>query len=357
MALPARQQTIYWGVAALVFFLALWGLGNVLLPYVVGGAIAYFLDPVADRLERMGLSRTLATALITLVAALVFVLLVFLIVPTLVRQATQLVYAMPQISAQLQSFLTTHFPDLMNNDSVLRETLGDLGQVIKERGAALVGGIWSSAMSLVNAVIFLIVVPVVAFYLLLDWDSIVARVDTLVPLDHRETVRGLARDIDRVLAGFVRGQVTVCMTLGTYYSVGLMLAGLEFGLFVGAFAGLITFIPYLGSLLGGILAIGLAFFQFWGDWLRIGIVAAVFMAGQFFEGNILTPKLVGKSVGLHPVWLLLALSVFGALFGFVGMLVAVPVSAVIGVLARFAAGKYVGSRLYIGRRDAERDEG
>src|SRR5690606_38088208 len=180
------------------------------------------------------------------------------------------------------------------------------------------------------------------------WDTMVARVDSMIPREHIQTVRQLAREIDTVLAGFVRGQLTVCLILGSFYSVALMLAGLQFGLLVGAIAGTVTFIPYIGAIIGGALAIGLALFQFWGDWLSIGIVAAIFAVSQFMEGNILTPKLVGNSVGLHPVWLLFALSAFGALFGFVGMLVAVPVAAALGVLARFAISQYLGSRLYQG---------
>jgi predicted PurR-regulated permease PerM len=161
-------------------------------------------------------------------------------------------------------------------------------------------------------------------------------------------VRHLAREIDRVLSAFVRGQLSVCLVLGIYYSTALMLAGLQFGLVVGALAGTITFIPYIGAIIGGALAIGLALFQFWGDWISIGIIAAIFGLGQFLEGNVLTPKMVGKSVGLHPVWLLFALSAFGTLFGFVGMLVAVPVAASLGVLMRFGMGQYQDSLLYRG---------
>jgi predicted PurR-regulated permease PerM len=182
----------------------------------------------------------------------------------------------------------------------------------------------------------------------MDWDRMVAQVDSWLPRDHADTIRQLATDIDKVLAGFVRGQVSVCLILGTFYSVALMAAGLQFGLAVGAIAGAITFIPYVGSLVGGALAIGLALFQFWGDWWSIGLIAAIFAIGQFIEGNILTPKLVGGSVGLHPVWLLFALSAFGSVFGFVGMLVAVPVAASIGVLARFGVEQYRESLLYRG---------
>ncbi|WP_347310354.1 AI-2E family transporter [Defluviimonas sp. SAOS-178_SWC] len=348
MALPGRQQMKYWGIAAALFFAVLWGLGNVILPFLVGGAIAYFLDPIADRLERAGLSRTAATSVISIIALFIFILLALLIVPMLVRQLIQLVNAAPTIFGELQSFLTAKFPSIMDQQSVVRETLASIGKTIQSRGGELASGLLSSALSVINAIVFVVVVPVVAFYLLLDWDNMVAKIDSWLPLDHRDMVRTLARDIDRVLAGFVRGQVSVCLILGTFYSVSLMVAGLDFGLIVGAIAGLITFIPYVGALIGGALAIGLAFFQFWGDWVQIGIIAGIFAIGQFLEGNIITPKLVGNSVGLHPVWLLFALSAFGTLFGFVGMLVAVPVAAAIGVLTRFAISQYLDSRLYRG---------
>jgi predicted PurR-regulated permease PerM len=348
MALPISAQARYWGIAAIVFFALLWFLGDVILPFLVGGAIAYFLDPVADRLERTGLSRVAATTVITLFAVLIMVLLVLAVIPTLINQLTALVNAAPDIARRLQGFLVERFPELSDETSTIRTTLANLAATIQARGAELANTLISSALGVVSAVVFIIVVPVVAFYLLLDWDHMVARIDKLVPRDHQATVRQLGREIDKVLAGFVRGQLSVCLLLGTFYSFALMLAGLQFGLIVGAIAGAITFIPYIGSLVGGVLAVGLALFQFWGDWVSIGIVAAIFAAGQFIEGNILTPKLVGKSVGLHPVWLLFALSAFGSVFGFVGMLVAVPVAAAIGVLMRFGIGRYQTSALYRG---------
>jgi predicted PurR-regulated permease PerM len=348
MALPTKDQIRYWGIAALVFLLLIWFLGDVLLPFIVGGAIAYFLDPVADRLERAGLSRVAATTVISLLALLTVILLVLAVIPSLVSQLTALINSAPDMARQLQAFLVQQFPDLADETSVMRQTLQDIGQAIQERGGQLAGGIVSSAIGLVSIVVFIVVVPVVAFYLLLDWDRMVARIDAMLPRDHAPTIRRLANEIDAVLAGFVRGQLSVCLLLGTYYMIALMLAGLNYGLIVGAIAGAITFIPYVGSLVGGALAIGLALFQFWGDWTSIAIVAAVFASGQFIEGNILTPKLVGKSVGLHPVWLLFALSAFGSVFGFVGMLIAVPVAAMIGVLMRFGVEQYQASLLYRG---------
>ncbi len=348
MALSGREQLKYWGLGAVVLFALLWFLGDVILPFLVGGALAYFLDPLADRLERLGLSRVLATTVISLLALLVIVLLVLAVIPTLIQQLTALINSAPAIALQLQAFLVERFPELADSTSTMRQTLTQIGEAIGARGAELANGILSSALSLIGAVIFIVVVPVVAFYLLLDWDRMIAHVDSLLPRDHAPALRRIAADIDAVLAGFVRGQVSVCLILGTFYSVALMLAGLQFGLVVGAIAGAITFIPYVGSLVGGTLALGLALFQFWGDWWSIALIGAIFAVGQFVEGNILTPKLVGNSVGLHPVWLLFALSAFGATFGFVGMLVAVPVAAIIGVVARFGLTQYRDSLLYRG---------
>ena len=354
MSLPVREQLKYWGIATAVFVIVLWFLGHVLLPFVLGGAIAYLIDPVADRLERLGLSRAAATALITVAAVLVFVLLSLLVVPTLIRQTAELINVMPTLFDQLYGFLTSTFPSILVEGSTMRQTLASIGESIQERGPALLESVLGSALSLINIVVLLVVVPVVAVYLLLDWDRMIARIDALLPRDHVDVIRRLARDIDATLAGFIRGMGTVCVILGTYYAVALMAVGLQFGLVVGFIAGLLTFIPYLGAVIGGSLAIGLALFQFWGDWTSIGMVAGVFVIGQVVEGNFLTPKLVGDSVGLHPVWLLLALSVFGMLFGFVGMLVAVPVAASLGVIARFAVEQYLDSRLYRGVEGTDR---
>jgi len=208
--------------------------------------------------------------------------------------------------------------------------------------------LWSSGVALVSVVSLFVVTPVVAFYMLLDWDRMVAVIDSWVPRDNVATVRGIAKDINTATAGFVRGQGTLCLVLGAMYATGLTLTGLNFGILIGLFAGLISFIPYVGSLTGLVLAVGVAFVQFWPDWTMIVAVAVVFFIGQFIEGNILQPRLVGKSVGLHPVWLMFALFAFGALFGFVGLLVAVPAAAAVGVLVRFALSRYLQSDLYFG---------
>ncbi len=349
MALPIREQAKYWGIATAVFFLAMWLMGPVILPFVVGGAVAYMLDPIADRLERLGLRRALATTIIALAVLLLVVLLVLAVIPTLFAQLTSLINAAPEIFQRLQVFVAERFPQLADETSTARQTLGQIGQTIRERGGEFAQALVGGAVGIINAVVYIVVVPVVSFYMLLDWDRIVARIDALLPRDHAPVIRQLASEIDRVLAAFVRGQLSVCLLMGVFYGVALALTGLPFGLIIGSIAGAVTFIPYVGALLGGALAVGLALFHFWGDWLSIGIVGGIFALGQFLEGNVVTPKLVGDSVGLHPVWLMFALSAFGALFGFLGLLVAVPVAAAIGVLARFAMAQYQDSLLYRGR--------
>ncbi|WP_170450790.1 AI-2E family transporter [Ruegeria arenilitoris] len=353
MALPVRDQFRYWGIAAAIFILLLWLLGEVLLPFVIGGAVAYFLDPVADRLENMGLSRAAATAIITVFSILAFALMILMVVPALITQLIDLVDVLPSLFQEMRAFVERQFPSLLDRESNTHQFLLSMGDTLKGKTGDILETVMASVGSAVNIVVLLVIVPVVAVYLLLDWDRMIARINDLLPRDHAPTIRKLAADIDAVLASFVRGMGTVCLILGTYYAVALMIVGLQFGLVVGFIAGLVTFIPYLGALIGGTLAIGLAMFQFWGDWASIGLVAGIFAIGQVVEGNFLTPKLVGDSVGLHPVWLLLALSVFGALFGFVGMLIAVPVAAALGVLARFGTSQYLTSRLYTGRDELD----
>ncbi len=348
MALPLHIQTRSWGIAAILFFVALWYLGSVMLPFLVAGAVAYFLDPVADRLERTGLSRAAATALITLAVVLIVALLVLAVIPLLIQQLTALINAAPVLAARLEAFVIARFPDLTDSTSVARQTLAQIASAIQARGGALAQGLITSVLGLVGWLFFIIIVPVVAFYLLMDWDHMIARIDDLLPRDHAPVIRRLAHEIDAVLAGFVRGQVSVCLTLAVYYATALMLAGLDFGLIVGTLAGALTVIPFVGALIGGSLGLSLALYQFWGDWLHIGLIVAIFALGQFLEGNFLTPRLVGKSVGLHPVWLMLALSVFGTLFGFAGLLIAVPMAATLGVLTRFALERYRQSPLFLG---------
>jgi predicted PurR-regulated permease PerM len=356
MALSAPQQFRAWSVGAVATLFVLWLLSGVLLPFITGMAIAYFLDPSADKLEKLGCSRVVATSIITFVGLFFGFLLIALLVPQLVAQLAALVVAAPDYFAQAQDVLVKRFPALLDETSAIRGALDGFVTSIQERSGDVANAVLASAFSVVDAVVFIVIAPVVAFYMLLDWDRMVATIDSWLPRDHRETLRRLARELDSVMSGFVRGQLTVCAILGTLYAVALMAVGLQFGLIVGLIAGLLTFIPYVGSLIGGALSIGLALFQFWDTPEWIIVVAIIFALGQTLEGNFLTPKLVGGKVGLHPVWLMFALSAFGSLMGFTGMLIAVPVAACIGVFSRFGLRQYLNGRLYQGLDGLGRDD-
>lgn len=350
MALPLATQLRYWGAAALGLGLVLWFLGDIIMPFVLGATLAYFLNPVVNALERLGLGRVTATVAISLMALTALALALALLVPALINQALELAEAAPGLLARLQSVLAERWPTLADGSALPEGLLGDLGAWAQARGGEMLQGLLSSFRSLVTVLLLLVVVPVVCVYLLIDWHGLIARIDALLPRQHAPTIRRLAHDIDRAIAGFIRGMGSVCLMMAAYYGIGLMAVGLQFGLFVGVMAGLLTFIPYVGAVLGGILAIGLALFQFWGDWFSVALVAGVFLAGQAVEGNVITPRIVGRSVGLHPVWVLFAIAVFGSLFGFVGLLVAVPLAAAAGVLARHGATVYQESELFRGGR-------
>ncbi len=346
-----RRQAMFWTCTAAIFLLFLVIFSPVLLPFVAGMALAYFLDPVADRLERLGLSRLAATIVILLVFLMILVVGLMIIIPVLATQLADFISKLPDYISQLQALLANENSSWLKryigiDSSVIQENLSTLLQQGAGFLSTLLQSLWNSGKSLIDIAGLFIVTPVVAFYMLLDWDRMVDRIDSWVPRRQLYTVRGIARDMDAAVAGFVRGQGTLCLILGTYYAIGLTLTGLNFGLLIGFFAGLISFIPYIGSFVGLTLAIGVALVQFWPDWIMIVAVAAVFFLGQFVEGNILQPKLVGSSVGLHPVWLMFALFAFGSLFGFTGMLVAVPAAAAVGVLVRFALNRYLHSPMY-----------
>ncbi len=358
MSVTLRRQALFWGAAAVALIIFLYVFSGILLPFVAGMALAYFLDPVADRLQRLGLSRLMATIVILFAFIIVLVLAIVVLVPVLASQMADFAAKLPEYITRLQSLVTNFDPQWLErrfgvDAAGLKEGLNSLLTSGFGLLTTLFQSIWSSGMALVSVVSLLVVTPVVAFYMLLDWDRMIAVVDSWVPRDHVETVRAIFSDINTATAGFVRGQGTLCLVLGCMYAVGLTLTGLNFGILIGLFAGLISFIPYVGSLTGLVLAVGVAFVQFWPDWIMVVVVAFVFFAGQFIEGNILQPKLVGKSVGLHPVWLMFALFAFGALFGFVGLLIAVPAAAAIAVLVRFALSRYLESPLYKGTGDEE----
>ena len=350
--LGLRRGIAFWVASFVLFFVLIFLFREILLPFVVGMATAYFLDPVCDYLEGRGLSRTWATTIVTLVFALLVTLLILLLVPALIGQIVSLLEQLPKYSEIIRTQLEALAERARTTlDPGITQQVRGLAAGSADRVVAWVtdaaGGLVAGGFALANLLSLLLITPVVAFYLLRDWDRLVERVDNWLPRDHAETIRAQVREVDRTLAGFVRGQATVCALLGAFYGVALTIAGLDFGLVTGLLAGLLSFIPYIGALTGAVASIGLALLQF-DDPVRILVVAAVFGVGQAVEGNYLTPKLVGGRVGLHAVWVIFALLAGGALFGFVGVLLAVPVAAVIGVLIRFSLSLYLDSEIYRG---------
>jgi len=349
-----ERQLLFWLAALAVVVLLLWLLTDILLPFVAGAAIAYLLTPITDRIESIGINRLAAALSIITLVVMAIVLLILLVAPILGGQLTSFFDNVPGYVTRLQSLVSDPsrpwLQKLLGASFNADKSLGDL---VTQGVGWLTGflhSLWSGGRALVSLFSLVVVTPVVAFYLIYDWHRLIRTTDSWVPLQQRETVRQLAREVDAAIAGFVRGQTAVCLILGSFYAAALTLSGLNFGLLIGLISGVITFIPYVGSMTGLILALGVAVAQFWPHWSSILAVLGIFLVGQFVEGNLLAPKLVGESVGLHPVWIIFALLAFGYLFGFVGLLVAVPLAATIAVLARFALQRYRESPLYTGEK-------
>jgi predicted PurR-regulated permease PerM len=356
-------QIGFWVGSFALLIILLWLFSGVLLPFAAALALGYLLDPVADRLERLGFNRLGATLLILAAFVLLIALVLILVVPVLGHQLTGLIHSLPDYIVKLQALIAAESESLAQGyGNVILEKLGlsgtsaadvhgsasDLvGQAAQWIGAFL-NSLWARGAALVSLVSLIVVTPVVAFYMLLDWDKMIATIDNLVPVRHRQTVRTLAREIDAAMAGFLRGQSLVCLFLGLWYGLGLSIIGLNFGLLIGLSAGLLSFIPYVGSLTALVLSAVVAIVQGWPQWKLPLMALGVVLSGQFLEANILSPKLVGDKVGLHPVWLIFALLAFGSLFGFTGLIVAVPVAAAAGVILRFVIERYRESTLYTG---------
>jgi predicted PurR-regulated permease PerM len=335
-----------------ILLLGLILLHGILLPFVVGMAAAYLLDPAADWLQRLHFSRTAATVAITAGLFVFLVVVVLLVLPALATQAAELAHELPRNLEALRSRITPQLAEFAARLG-LDDTWSAQGLVerFSDRAVSFVGTAMSqvlqSGVALLNLLSLIFVTPVVAFYLLRDWDRMVGRLRTMVPRDQLATVDRLAREIDAALGGVIRGQGLVCLFLAIFYAVGLWLTGLRYGVVIGLLTGLFSFVPYIGMALGLCVGLLVAFFQF-EEWFMVAVVAAVFGAGQFIEGNFVTPRLVGSRVGLHPVWVIFAVLAGAALFGIVGALVALPAAAVIGVFIRFALERYRGSTLYNG---------
>ena len=348
--MPLRDQLRFWVLAGLAFILLVWVFSDILLPFVLGMAFAYLLDPAVEALTQRRLPRWVSV-LIVLSAAVLFGLVVMLMItPIIWHQVSLLAERWPSYTAQAQKLYADWRMSAPFGMSPERfdQAVAELLKALRSGSQAQTGAFVQQGLQLLNLASLVFISPVVAYYLLLDWSEVKATVLSWLPRPYETTILSLISDMDGCLAGFVRGQVLVCGIQAAFYAVGLSLAGLEYGLIIGVLSGVLSFVPIVGAAIGFLLCMMVGLFQFWGDWPMIAAITAIFVSGQMLEANYLTPKLVGNRVGLHPIWIIFALLAFGSLFGFLGLLLAVPVAAAIGVLTRFALEQYLKSPYYLG---------
>jgi predicted PurR-regulated permease PerM len=346
-----RRQVVFWSaaLAAVVVFVLL--LHEILLPFVAGMVLAYLLDPMANALERLGFSRFAASFIIVGAFGFFIVFLFILIAPILFVQLAGFIEALPSYMVRLQAAVADPNREWLSGLVGASLGEGDLSDITKQAATGFMlfmRSLLAGGRTLMSAFWLVVITPVVAFYMIYDWRRIIAAVDGLMPRAHAKTIRRLAAEIDIAIAGFIRGQTGICLIVASLYALGLSMIGLNYGFLIGFLTGFLSFIPYVGSLTGFLLAVGVALAQFWPDPMPILSVVGVCIVCQFLEDYVLAPRLVGSIIGLHPLWLMFALFAFGYVFGFVGLLLAVPLAAAAGVLVRFALSQYRASSLYSG---------
>lgn len=349
-------KRLQWTAVALGALWLLWLLAPILTPFVLAAFLGWLGDPVVDRLERAGRSRNVAVALVFSAMTLVLLLILVLLVPAIERQIVTLIESFPRYR---DWFIGTAVPWLEDRTGMELTTwldLQHLGELIRQNweraggmASTLLGYLSRSGFALIGLAVNLVLVPVLAFFFLRDWDVFVGRVAALIPRKHLPTATRLAHESDRMLGGFLRGQFLVMLVLGVMYGVGLWLVGLDLGILIGIIGGLLSFVPYLGPAAVVFMGSIAALVQY-GDWQHLAGVGVVFTVAQLVESYWLTPKLVGDRIGLHPVAVIFAVLAGGQLFGFLGMLLALPVAAVANVLLRYAQERYTHSTLYAGER-------
>jgi len=352
------RRWVWWGVA-LVFALFVYFLHPILTPFLVAIVLAYMFDPVVDRLERLGLSRTWGVVTVFTLFTVIVTALVLVLVPLLAKQLMKLYQLAPQVLdwlqhtampwAQSKFGLSDGFWKFDKIKAAITEHMGEASDVV----GVVLSQATASSLALIGFLANLVLIPVVAFYLLRDWDIMLAKIRGLLPRDREEQSVSLAKECHDVLGAFVRGQLLVMLALGVIYSAGLMLVGLELGLLIGLMAGIAAIVPYMGFIIGIGAALIAGLFQFGGDLYPMLGIVAVFMVGQALEGTVLTPLLVGDKIGMHPVAVIFAILAGGELFGFTGVLLALPVAAVIMVLIRHVQDMYKESHVYKGEEDPE----
>ena len=346
--IPRRWQLL--AITAVIVYL-IWLLAPVLMPFAVAAMLAYLGDPLVDRLERLGLNRMWSATIVFVVIMLAVIGVLVLLIPLIARQVENLIGNLPRYGdwaqntvwpwLQARLHLDPHTFDSDRLLTAIKEHMASIGGV----ATAVLGKVSRSGLGIAMWLTNLVLIPVVAFYLLRDWDRLVAKIDGMLPRSIQPTVAHLASESDKILGAFVRGQLLVMLALGIFYGAGLGMVGLSVGVLIGMVAGLLSFVPYLGFIIGFVAAIIAALVQY-GDWTHVLLVCGVFAVGQLLEGYVLVPKLVGDKIGLHPVAVMFAVLAGGYLFGFLGVLLALPAASVIMVLLRYLIERYRLSELY-----------
>jgi predicted PurR-regulated permease PerM len=349
-----KEKILIWITFFALLFLVLYSISGILLPFIAGLLVSYLLNPAVQTLEKLKIPRTLSTLLLILLFFVGIGTLLFFAIPFLKKELLLLASRLPSYGQRIYSTLLPtieHFSDsfdiTVKDFSKLKETASQYFGDMLAWGLKLIAGLLTNSLALANLLSLVILTPVVAFYLLRDWPFFIQNLEQLLPREHSKTIKEQLLIINRTLAGYIRGQTFVCLVLSLFYCIGFIIVGLDFAFTVGLITGCLAFIPYFGFLIGAIAAISIAFAQF-SDWQSIGGVTLVLLIGQTLEANVLTPKLIGERIGLHPVWIIFSLLSGGILFGFLGILLAMPVAAVVGVLVRFALSKYYQSSYYLG---------
>ena len=344
------RNPVFWLLIAFASVLIIiWCFSRVLTPYIFGIILAYLLDPLVDKLENFGLARAMSSILIMILALSILVVCTLLLIPALTGQIGSLLVALPDIYSRVLIVTESIVPDFLQRSLVSSDETLDLKAALATNSINIASKFASYALAAFDLLVLFLIVPVITFYLLMDWDKIWTKLNNYLPQGSSKEVYEVILKIDNVLSNFVRGQLLICLTLSLLYSVSLLALGLNYSLIIGLFAGLISFIPFLGATVGAIIALGVAALQFWSTPEMIAYVGIIFITGQLFESNLLTPKLVGNSVRLHPVMIMLSVSIGGALSGLSGVMLAVPVAAIIAVLFRELLSKYLNSSFFQSR--------
>ena len=349
-----RNQVLIWIVLLVALVLMLWLFRGILLPFVVGAALAYLLNPLVNQLQKWRFNRAWATTVVLLSVITIVLSIFFMFVPLIGQQIVGLVQRLPGYVGDLQALFARWSPEINEwlgpeRAEQLQTSLNDLARQALGFFATIPGELVNIGITGATMIGVTVLTPVVAFYLLLDWEGMVRGIESLLPQDHKSEINAILKDIDKSMAGVIRGQGGVLLIDAAFYATALSLIGLNFGLVVGLLAGLLSFVPFVGFVFGVGLSVGIALVQFWPNWWMVLLVVGIFMFWQFIEGNILYPKLVGSAISINPVWMMFALLALGAVFGFVGLLLAVPMAAIASVLVRFGVRKYKESTLYLGR--------